>query len=371
MRSIASSARDAGRRVAATWHADLTDPVQRAALRARVLAANQIIVAVFIIAAVAIQPGSGGPRPWAPALGGGVVNLGIAVLAGVRKHRFGDLGYAVVLVVNYAGVAAGAASQRGLAQGQVAVTTVAFIGLTVFGALFLERRRLVVGTLIVAVGMLASVAAVVGGTDSYYGFVFGLVTLLLVAGSVRMLRDLALSALTQARRAEVTDPLTGLANRRGLERVGVDRWRSHARAHQPLAALVVDVDHFKRINDEQGHAAGDELLRRLGQLLSTTVRSDDVAVRLGGEEFLLLCSVAPGQGQAVAERIRSLVEQELAPVTVSIGIHETIPMGKDSLPASIWSAVDTADQALYVAKRSGRNRVAASAPPSSTFPVPG
>jgi diguanylate cyclase (GGDEF)-like protein len=172
-----------------------------------------------------------------------------------------------------------------------------------------------------------------------------------------VLRDLAFTAVRSARRGEVTDPLTGLLNRRGMERLVQDYWRGRARSATPVLALVVVVDHFKLINDTQGHAAGDEVLRRLGALLSASLRGQDLAVRLGGEEFLILCDAAAGQGPRIAERLRQAVEEQLAPVTVSIGIHEVNPDRTDVVPDAVWTAIRVADQALYEAKRAGRNRV--------------
>jgi diguanylate cyclase (GGDEF)-like protein len=186
------------------------------------------------------------------------------------------------------------------------------------------------------------------------GEVFALVV---VAVIVRLLRDLAHDALAEARRGEVTDPLTGLANRRGLERYGGRTWAQQARRGQPIAVLIADIDHFKQVNDTRGHTAGDELIRQVAELLNASLRRDDVAVRLGGEEFLVLAQAPPGEADVFAERLRAAFEKALYPVTVSIGVYETLPGAADPLPASLWRAVDIADRALYDAKRAGRNRV--------------
>jgi diguanylate cyclase (GGDEF)-like protein len=194
------------------------------------------------------------------------------------------------------------------------------------------------------------------------------VIVLTVTFVVRLLRDMARSAVERANLGEMTDPMTGLSNRRGLERFGARNWLSLAEQDHVIAVLVVDIDHFKRVNDTQGHAAGDDLIRRLGALLRSSSRPTDVVVRLGGEEFLLLLPIDPGQGRAVAERIRLRAEQELRPVTVSVGVHEVAPSPQDAMPEALWQAVDTADQALYVAKNFGRNQVAVPPRPGASPP---
>jgi diguanylate cyclase (GGDEF)-like protein len=127
-----------------------------------------------------------------------------------------------------------------------------------------------------------------------------------------------------------------------------------------MSLLVIDVDHVKLVNDTSGHPAGDELLRRMGELLCEVIRDDDMAVRLGGEEFLILARVDDEQAAELAERVRLAVEREL-PVTVSVGVHVITPARDDDLPGALWRAVADADKALYAAKRAGRNRVVCSA----------
>jgi diguanylate cyclase (GGDEF)-like protein len=143
------------------------------------------------------------------------------------------------------------------------------------------------------------------------------------------------------------DPLTGLRNRRGFEQ-GLDR-------HGPLALVICDLDHFKRVNDTLGHPAGDDVLRRFADLLRQCTREDDVAVRLGGEEFaLVLCGVGEREALAVAERLRREVANTFrefpVPISVSVGIADgTRDQGAEAL-------VRAANRALYAAKRLGRDR---------------
>jgi diguanylate cyclase (GGDEF)-like protein len=150
------------------------------------------------------------------------------------------------------------------------------------------------------------------------------------------------------------DPLSGLSNRR---RLTADL---EAGAEAPLAAIMIDVDHFKHFNDTNGHAAGDEALRRVASLLADNVRPGDVVYRYGGEEF---CVLLPGtsleDAVVVAERVRTAVEaadipggqrQPAGRVTVSVGVARCEPGGHDRV-------IDDADAALYRAKHGGRNRV--------------
>jgi len=158
------------------------------------------------------------------------------------------------------------------------------------------------------------------------------------------------------------DPLTGLHNRRSLdarlaEAHALDRryGSANGRVH---GLLLVDVDHFKRVNDEFGHPAGDEVLRRLAQLLQDSVRVTDVAARFGGEEFAVLLPELAGPAEAVmaAEKIRAAVEAAVFPgpgkVTVSIGVSLASPEDEELRPL-----IARTDAALYEAKRGGRNAV--------------
>jgi diguanylate cyclase (GGDEF)-like protein len=337
-------------------HADITDRVAMARLRARV-------IWVLALLAIAAQTSAWAGRPSTVATGWpvmatltGVLAITV-VVAALRGHRLGDRAFVVLILGNQLSAVTAVDVING--GGQVSEATVSLMTAMLLGALFCGRRRQVAVVAVSTVGMIVATASTASSNASSVGDVTaGAFTVIAVSAIVRVLRDLAITAVDQARRGEVTDPLTGLGNRRGLERAGGPYWADHARGQHPIAVLVIDVDHFKQINDTQGHAGGDEVLRRLAALVSGSLRAGDVAVRLGGEEFLVLCSIPPDQAQRVAERLRRSVEENLAPVTVSIGVHVTTPTDQDLLPTSIWTAVNRADQALYAAKNSGRNRVA-------------
>lgn len=157
------------------------------------------------------------------------------------------------------------------------------------------------------------------------------------------------------------DPLTGLLNRNGLD----ETMQRHFGTRPPHALVLcqVDVDHFKRINDGHGHAAGDAVLKGVAQTLAAQVRGGDFVARLGGEEFLVGCSGADrADALALAERLRAAVAQRRHAVaggdsvgcTVSIGVSPVFVARAD------WeTALRAADAALYQAKQGGRNRVVA------------
>lgn len=154
----------------------------------------------------------------------------------------------------------------------------------------------------------------------------------------------------------MTDPLTGLANRRALE-TALESALLRAKRHDwDLSVILLDVDHFKGFNDGYGHELGDEVLRAVARVLRSALRAGDVAGRYGGEEFLVVLPEADwADAVRTAERIRSAVsrlELPLPPVTISLGVAT---LGNRS--ASAAALVAEADQALYVSKRSGRDRV--------------
>ena len=163
------------------------------------------------------------------------------------------------------------------------------------------------------------------------------------------------------RTQSLRDPLTGLFNRRYLE-VSLARDLARAvRRSQPLAVLMLDIDHFKTFNDSHGHEAGDTTLMKFGELLASLSRSEDVACRYGGEEFMLVIQEADaGLALDRAEEIRRAANdmvieyrrQTIGPVTVSIGVA-SFPMHGDT-PEQL---IRRADRALYIAKEQGRNRV--------------
>lgn len=176
-----------------------------------------------------------------------------------------------------------------------------------------------------------------------------------------MLRKLATSN-QRLKHATLTDALTGVGNRRYLDERFPDVIRQCQQHRTHLGVLVIDADHFKKVNDDFGHLVGDQCLRKLASIFLRFSRRDlDVLVRYGGEEFVMLLPATDVQGvRKVAEAIRRYVEhssfwsnRKKIPVTVSIGACVVIP----TLSTEGESLVQKADQALYRAKSNGRNRV--------------
>lgn len=174
-------------------------------------------------------------------------------------------------------------------------------------------------------------------------------------------RLLELSIANQrAQEAALTDVLTGLYNRRyAMERL-VQEWAESERGHRPLAVLMLDIDHFKPINDNYGHDVGDAVLRQFTEILRAFSRAPDVPCRFGGEEFLLIAPDTALQGALhLAERIRSAVENKIL-IAAGISVHLTVSIGvaeKAATHASLDHLLKAADEALYQAKQNGRNRV--------------
>jgi diguanylate cyclase (GGDEF)-like protein len=161
-----------------------------------------------------------------------------------------------------------------------------------------------------------------------------------------------------------TDPLTGLANRRWLVAQAPRIWRQARRDGQRVAALVLDLDHFKRLNDDFGHATGDSVLQTVAASLSASVRPADVLARTGGEELVVLGLVGdPGEARQLAERLRQAVSSSCADqqVTASIGVALAGPGGEEDVSDALWKLIDRADVAMYEAKRTGRDRVTVAA----------
>jgi diguanylate cyclase (GGDEF)-like protein len=186
------------------------------------------------------------------------------------------------------------------------------------------------------------------------------------------LRVKGLQDQLRARNAELeaisrTDALTGLPNRRHLQERLASTAAASRRQESPMAVLMVDVDHFKSVNDRFGHDAGDVVLKDVAATLHSACRGEDVAGRWGGEEFLIVAGTTAIDGAAVlAERVRRAIAS--APVQVGdCSLEVTASIGVASGDGDIDELLRRADAALYEAKGGGRNRVVA-APPGVAVP---
>ncbi|QEL54640.1 GGDEF domain-containing response regulator [Chromobacterium paludis] len=157
-------------------------------------------------------------------------------------------------------------------------------------------------------------------------------------------------------RLATTDRLTGLYNRLFLEKMLPHEFAVAKRFSSPFSFILLDIDHFKQVNDRHGHQTGDEVLKAMAEIIRNTIRACDITVRWGGEEFLIICSDTHLRGARVlAEKLRQAVESYDFPIvercTASFGVAAYQQQD------DIHSMMERADQALYAAKHAGRNRV--------------
>lgn len=171
--------------------------------------------------------------------------------------------------------------------------------------------------------------------------------------------------LRQLRREVIRDPLTGLFNRRHFNDLMATEMERSRRSEQPTSLVLLDLDHFKLINDQYGHVEGDRVLRQLARTLESTLRRVDIPCRYGGEEFAIILPATPlATARQVAERLRKAVAsmQVAATTNGQSPLHCTASFGVSafyhSQIADPTAIIKRADQQLYAAKRRGRNRVA-------------
>ncbi|MBT6489383.1 MAG: diguanylate cyclase, partial [Deltaproteobacteria bacterium] len=158
----------------------------------------------------------------------------------------------------------------------------------------------------------------------------------------------------------ITDGLTEVANRRKLEEFLERELAGAIRHKRPLSVAVIDADHFKAVNDNFGHIAGDYVLRRLAHVIQGVIRKDELLARYGGEEFVIVMPESTlQQASVLAEKVRKLIEEtkfhfeeHTIPVTVSVGVANHYSKLQD-----VDAFIKAADEALYRAKETGRNRV--------------
>lgn len=177
------------------------------------------------------------------------------------------------------------------------------------------------------------------------------------------------------------EPLTGLYNRRHFQERLTAELAACQRHGRPLSILIIDIDHFKKVNDAYGHLAGDEALKMIAHVMQGALRKEDVLARYGGEEFVVLARETPiGGGKSLGERIRKAVErsrlswqgQDLS-LTVSIGVTVSVGITHFEPGRTDRELLEAADRALYQAKKAGRNCVVVAesgAAPPALDPTP-
>ena len=200
-------------------------------------------------------------------------------------------------------------------------------------------------------------------------------------GTLNNVRDITKRKIAEQKLAEaylavealaITDPLTGLANRRRFDECLMTEWRRGIRDHKPLSLLLIDADFFKTYNDTYGHLRGDGCLKQIAEAAQDVVaRPGDLVARFGGEEFaVILPNTSTGGAMQVAQEVCAVMRNRrllhssnpLGIVTVSIGCATLVPqMGQHAL-----TLIDYADQALYRAKHAGRNRALIYRPKAGT-----
>lgn len=169
-------------------------------------------------------------------------------------------------------------------------------------------------------------------------------------------------AIAQQRALATRDALTGVHNRTALKDFLAMHGAQSRRQNEPLAFLMLDIDHFKLVNDEHGHLAGDHVLREVAHRIQQRMRQSDILTRYGGEEFLAILPFTDRDGAVrMAQEIRQSMESSpiqvdnrSVPITISIGVHAGIPGEGDK---DLEVMINLSDKALYVAKNTGRNRV--------------
>lgn len=158
-----------------------------------------------------------------------------------------------------------------------------------------------------------------------------------------------------------TDELTTLLNRRGFFKIIIPMLELARRNKTMIALMITDIDHFKQINDNFGHQAGDRILAEMHKIFRKTFRASDLVCRYGGDEFIMFCpEIKEGGGKVIAEKLKkavSKIKMQGAKATLSIGVIETIPDIKNDIENELENFIKKADELLYKVKESGRNNV--------------
>ena len=237
-----------------------------------------------------------------------------------------------------------------------------YLWVTVVSCHFLPVRR-ALPQILVVVPCYAVALVLTGGSFPWFRWALLSVTVCVVGSSVTAMRARLAALIGVLADSARTDALTGLKNRRAFEETLAVELERAARRGDTVALVIGDLDHFKAINDDFGHPAGDDVLRRAAKAIDAAVRSVDVAFRIGGEEFAVIVPASDlASAHLLAERVREAVAETLSggprEVTMSLGVASYPEHGPDAV-----SLIAQADAACYQAKARGRNR-SVTAPPA-------
>lgn len=318
-------------------------------------------------------PGYVQPNPWARAE---ITGLGVLCLVGaVLSHRYGVSARVMMGLALLADVATviSVFTLPGNISGRTSSTLFSLPAVMV--ALYCTRRMLAVQAVAAALctGTMVALTVDVSASSLMQVVCIWLATTA-PALAIWQLRTRLEASVEQERHRSVTDPLTMIGNRRAVDVHADDLVTRSGADGVVLGVAVVDVDHFKRVNDRFGHRVGDQVIQEVSRALTETVRSDDLVVRLGGEEFAVFAVLPMDDLAALGERIRTTVAERCAErrVTVSVGVTWRDPLAVTvGDPAeALWQLVEEADNLMYAAKRAGRNRVRTSVDRLAQSPLP-
>ena len=246
------------------------------------------------------------------------------------------------------------------------LTTISMVAL---GLTTLRQRQLAGGYYLSATlcGMLGTTITILAiwAALPFTGWTYGAIKIGIILQATLLALGLSLKVRQQQREKVLAenlaehDPLTSLLNRRGFNQQAATLWSTSLRNQRPLTLVMLDLDHFKALNDQFGHDFGDQVLQRVAQLLQVTCRAGDLSTRWGGEEFLLLLpETTLAEAMALAERLRLAIQamplhagEQRVEISCSFGVSER---GQHS---SLEQLINATDQRLYTAKQNGRNRV--------------
>ncbi len=296
-----------------------------------------------------------GARAWRIANGAvfafSVVALTVALMAGSSRATYVVLGAGVCMVMELMGLVVLVGQLR--RSFSAALLLIVIVTLS-FAIIMLARIVIVLfvpdlAPAVISVQGLAVVTSIV--TVGWVAAAHGLFAI-----NSRRITDELIAASHELSRKALTDALTDLPNRRGFLEQGGMLVALAVRGERPISVMMIDVDHFKRVNDTYGHLIGDDVLRAVGQAIAGALRASDLAGRMGGEEFgVVMPDTDLDHAETVAERVRAavagVVVGTVTGISASIGVAT-----REAMETDIAQVLRRADDAVYRAKRGGRNR---------------